>query len=475
MMSSSLAALIGLALAIVLIIKKISPVYSLMIGALAGGLLGCGSIVDTVGAMFDGVKSITPAVLRIIAAGVLSGALIESGAAASIAQTIVHRLGPRFVYFSLALATMILCAVGVFVDVAVITVAPVALALSSRLELNPAKLLLAMIGGGKCGNIMSPNPNTIVAAENYDVPLSSVMAAGILPALIGLAVTVFVIIPLIPSKARSAGSCPNTGSGSASGEGSVPTSGNGASCASAVPASGEDASYTASAAVDTASVKGALPGNAPDSKNGTDASLPSFWASIAGPVVTILILALRPAFGIVIDPMIALPSGGLVTLAATRCLRKTAVSLDYGLSKMAPVALLLVGTGTLAGVISASDLKDVVITFLQGWNVGGRIMAPFSSILMAAATASTTAGATIASASFSDAVLGTGFAGVWAAALTNAGATVLDHLPHGSFFHATAGSVSMPFRQRLGLIPFESLVGLALTLAMLLCSYLPIF
>ena len=133
MMSSSLAALIGLALAIVLIIKKISPVYSLMVGALAGGLLGCGSIVDTVGAMFDGVKSITPAVLRIIAAGVLSGALIESGAAASIAQTIVRRLGPHFVYSSLALATMILCAVGVFVDVAVITVAPVALALSSRL------------------------------------------------------------------------------------------------------------------------------------------------------------------------------------------------------------------------------------------------------------------------------------------------------------------------------------------------------
>lgn len=440
MMSSSLAALIGLALAIVLIIKKISPVYSLMVGALAGGLLGCGSIVDTVGAMFDGVKSITPAVLRIIAAGVLSGALIESGAAASIAQTIVRRLGPHFVYFSLALATMILCAVGVFVDVAVITVAPVALALSSRLELNHAKLLLAMIGGGKCGNIMSPNPNTIVAAENYDVPLSSVMAAGILPALIGLAVTVFVIIPLIPSKARSAGSSPNTGSGSASGVGSVPTS-----------------------------------GNAPDSKKVTDASLPSFWASIAGPVVTILILALRPAFGIVIDPMIALPAGGLVTLAATRCLRKTAVSLDYGLSKMAPVALLLVGTGTLAGVISASDLKDVVITFLQGWNVSGRIMAPFSSILMAAATASTTAGATIASASFSDAVLGTGFAGVWAAALTNAGATVLDHLPHGSFFHATAGSVAMPFKQRLMLIPFESLVGLTLTIATLLCSYLPLF
>ena len=47
MINSSLAAIIGLALAIVLIIKKISPVYSLMIGALAGGFLGCGSLVGT--------------------------------------------------------------------------------------------------------------------------------------------------------------------------------------------------------------------------------------------------------------------------------------------------------------------------------------------------------------------------------------------------------------------------------------------
>ena len=146
--------------------------------------------------------------------------------------------------------------------------------------------------------------------------------------------------------------------------------------------------------------------------------------------------------------------------------------MDYGLSKMAPVALLLVGTGTLAGVISASDMKDVVIGWLTGWNVSGRIMAPLSSILMSAATASTTAGATIASASFSDAILGTGLAGIWGAALTNAGATVLDHLPHGSFFHATSGSVSMSFKDRLALIPFESLVGLTLTLATILFSCL---
>ena len=427
MINSSLAAIIGLALAIVLIIKKISPVYSLMIGALAGGFLGCGSLVGTVSEMFEGVKSITPAILRILAAGVLSGALIRSRAAESIAESIVRRLGPRFVFLSLALATMILCAVGVFVDVAVITVAPVALALASRLGLSRGKVLLALIGGGKCGNIMSPNPNTIIAAENYGAPLSSVMAAGIIPALIGLLVTVYIIVPLLPSgKARAAGIAGSEGTagseGMAGSEGIV----------------GE--------------------------------KLPSFLASIAGPLFTIALLSLRPLFGIVIDPMIALPLGGIVTLAATRSLNITSESIEYGLSKMAPVALLLIGTGTIAGVISASDMKDVVISWLTGWNVSGMFMAPLSSILMSAATASTTAGATIASASFSDAILETGLAGLWGAALTNAGATVLDHLPHGSFFHASAGSVSMPFKERLSLIPFESLIGLTLTLTTILCA-----
>ena len=421
MINSSLAAIIGLALAIVLIIKKISPVYSLMIGALAGGFLGCGSLVGTVSEMFEGVKSITPAILRILAAGVLSGALIRSRAAESIAESIVRRLGPRFVFLSLALATMILCAVGVFVDVAVITVAPVALALASRLGLSRGKVLLALIGGGKCGNIMSPNPNTIIAAENYGAPLSSVMAAGIIPALIGLLVTVYIIVPLLPSgKARAAGIAGSAGMAGSEGM------------------AGE--------------------------------KLPSFLASISGPLFTIALLSLRPLFGIVIDPMIALPLGGIVTLAATRSLNITSESIEYGLSKMAPVALLLIGTGTIAGVISASDMKDVVISWLTGWNVSGMFMAPLSSILMSAATASTTAGATIASASFSDAILETGLAGLWGAALTNAGATVLDHLPHGSFFHASAGSVSMPFKERLSLIPFESLIGLTLTLTTILCA-----
>lgn len=415
-MNSAIAALVGLILAIILIIRKVSPVYSLMLGALAGGLFSGIGLEATVGHMLSGVKDITPAILRILAAGVLSGALIKTGSAAAISQAVVRGLGHKHVYLAVALSAMLLTGVGVFVDVAVITVAPIALMLGKQLSLPSFKLLLAMIAGGKCGNVMSPNPNTIIAAENYDAALPSVMAAGVIPGIIVLFVTVYLIIPLIPTRK--------------------------------VPA--DDYS--------TAGADEGLP-------------LPSFGASLAGPLVAILLLALRPLFGIVIDPMVALPIGGLVTIIATRSWKLAGESVTFGLEKMSVVAILLVGTGTIAGVIKASEIKDVLIALLSGWEAGGVVMAPVSAILMSAATASTTAGATISSASFSQTVLAAGVSSIWAASMTNAGATVLDHLPHGSFFHATGGSVGMSIKVRMRLIPYESLVGLLLTI-LSLSSYL---
>ena len=415
-MNSALAALIGLVLAIVLIIKKVSPVYSLMLGALAGGLLSGIGLVQTVDHMLSGVKDITPAILRILAAGVLSGALIKTGAAASISQSVVKGLGQKHVYLAIAFSAMLLTGVGVFIDVAVITVAPIALMLGKKLSISKMKLLFAMIAGGKCGNIMSANPNTIIAAENYGAPLPSVMAAGVVPAIIGLILTVYVILPLMSSKGNTT------------------------------------LEYD-------------------QEEDREESQLPSFLAALAGPLASIALLALRPLLGIVIDPMIALPVGGFVTILATRSWSRTAESLTFGLEKMSGVAILLVGTGTIAGIIKASEIKDVLIAMLSGWEAGGVVMAPLSAILMSAATASTTAGATISSASFSQTVLASGVSAVWGAAMTNAGATVLDHLPHGSFFHATGGSVGMSIKERMRLIPYESAVGLILT-AMSLVSYL---
>ena len=414
-MNSALAALLGLAVAIVLIIRKVSPVYGLMLGALIGGIAAGYPLLKTVDLMISGIEEIIPAVIRILSAGVLSGVLIRTGGAASISRTIVRRLGNRHVYLALALATMFLTGTGVFIDVAVITVAPVAIMLGRQLGISKFRLLLTMVAGGKCGNIVSPNPNTIIAAENFDAPLSSVMLVNLIPAIVGLLLTVYVLLPLAPAR-------------------------------------------------------GELPEATPE--EGPQADLPSFWASMAGPLTAILLLVLRPLAGVTVDPFIALPAGGLVGIVATRHWQELLPSLNFGLEKMAPVAVLLIGTGTIAGIIKASSIKDAVLALLAHWNIGETAVAPLSGALMSAATASTTAGATIASASFADIILVAGVSAVWGAAMVNAGATVLDHLPHGSFFHATGGSVEMKMNERLRMIPYETAVGLTLTLSSVACYLL---
>lgn len=405
---SAIGALIGLALAIFLIIKKVSPLFSLMAGAVVGGLAGGMNLPDTVSTMLSGVNNVTPAIIRVLAAGILSGVLVVTGAAESIAVTIMKCFGQKQVYLTLAFSTMLLTAVGVFIDVAVITIAPVALHIAKTLKIPRATLLLMMIGGGKCGNIISPNPNTIIAAENFHAGLISVMYANIIPAIIGLVFTVYVVGKMMPKK--------------------------------------EKESFQSSTA------------------DGIDETqkLPPFFASISGPAIAIALLALRPVLGINIDPMIALPAGGIAGILIMRKTKMISDGLNYGLSKMGSIAILLIGTGTIAGIIKASSIKDLILSGLENFGLNEVFVAPVSSMLMSAATASTTAGATIASASFAETIIAAGISGVWGAAMVNSGATVFDHLPHGSFFHATGGVVELDFAQRLKLIPYESLIGFVL-------------
>ena len=404
---SAIGALGALIVAIFLILKKGSPAYGMLVGALVGGLIGGADLSQTVSLMIGGAQGITTAVMRILAAGVLAGVLIESGAANSIAETITNKLGETRALLALALATMILTAVGVFVDVAVITVSPIALALSRRSDLSKAAILLAMIGGGKAGNIMSPNPNAIAAADTFHLPLTSVMMAGIIPALFGLILTYFLAKRLI-----------NKGSKVTDKEVIVLETQN----------------------------------------------LPSFLTALVAPLVAILLLALRPLFDIKVDPLIALPLGGLIGALCMGKLRNINSYAINGLSKMTPVAIMLLGTGALAGIIANSGLKEVLIQGLEHSGLPSYILTPISGVLMSLATASTTAGTAVASNVFSSTLLELGVSSLAGAAMIHAGATVFDHMPHGSFFHATGGSVNMDIKERLKLIPYESAVGLMMTI-----------
>ena len=406
---TTIGALIGMAVAIILIIKKVQPAYSLIFGALIGGVIGSGNLILTVDTMVSGAQSMISSVLRIMTSGILAGTLIKTGAAEKIAEVIVQKLGEKRALIAVAAATMVICAVGVFVDISVITVAPIALAIGKKAGYNKASLLLAMIGGGKAGNIISPNPNTIAVSEAFQVDLTSLMIKNIIPAVCALIVTV-IIATILSKKA------------------------------------------------------GTMVSDQDLEKHADNKKLPTFIQAFAGPLTVIILLALRPIFSIVIDPLIALPLGGLVCAIACGSLVQFREFAEFGLSKVAGVSILLIGTGTIAGIIKASALQYDVISLLEMMKMPAFILAPIAGILMAGATASTTAGATIASQTFAQTLLNAGIPAISAGAMIHAGATVIDSLPHGSFFHATGGSLGMNIKERMKLIPFEACIGLTSTI-----------
>lgn len=407
---STIGALIGMVIAIVLIIKKFHPAYSLIIGALIGGIIGsAGNLSLTVDTMMSGAGSMITSVLRIMTSGILAGALIKTGSAEKIAQVIVDKLGSRRALIAVSLATMVICAVGVFVDISVITVAPIALAIGKKAGYNKQSLLLAMIGGGKAGNIISPNPNTIAVSESFEVDLTSLMMRNAVPALCALVVTIL-LASLLSKK-------------------------NGIAVADS------------------------------DLEQSESKELPGIGAAVLGPVVVIALLMLRAIAGIAVDPMIALPVGGLVCTLATGNWKKFGEFAEFGLGKVTGVSILLLGTGTIAGIIKASALQADVVNVLNMFHLPAFLLAPIAGILMAGATASTTAGATVASQTFASVLLGEGVPALAAGAMIHAGATVIDSLPHGSFFHATGGAVYLSIPERMKLIVFEALVGLTSTLA----------
>ena len=83
---------------------------------------------------------------------------------------------------------------------------------------------------------------------------------------------------------------------------------------------------------------------------------------------------------------------------------------------------------------------------------------------MAAATASTSTGVILATGSFGKAILAFGTAPLAAAVMVHTGATVIDHLPQGNYFHVTANAMNMDLKARMKSVPYETAVGLTMTI-----------
>ena len=398
---------LAMAFTIILIFRKINPAYAMMAGACVGGLTGGLDLTVTVDYMIGGAQLLTPAVLRILAAGVLVGVLIESGAANVIANTIVTKLGETRALLAITLSSLVLTAVGVFIAAAILTVAPIALMIAKRTGVSRLSILIAVICGGRAGNAISPNPSTIAAAEGFSLPLTNVMAAGIGPAAVGAGVTY-----LIAKKVNKKGS----------------------------------------QVTEVEKVK-------VDKKDE-----PSFLGAISGPLFTIFLLSLQPLAGIKIDSLVALPAGGLFGLLMMGKMKEFKFHISSGLHKMSGIAIVILGTGTLAGIIVHSSLNDIILSGLNLFHLPVSFIAPFSGAFMSMATASATSSSAISSNVFGDMLLENGVAALASAAMINAGAVGFDFLPHGPLFHISRESLFMDMKERLKALPYEFLIAVLMVI-----------
>lgn len=407
-------ALIGLALAIYLILKKLNPVYSLMLGAIIGALLGGASLTGTIDILVKGEQSVMGTVLRVLAAGMLAGVMMESGAAETLARTIVDKLGDRMAILSLALATMVITAVGVFIPVAVLIVAPIALEVGRRMHISKLALLVALSGGGKAGNIISPNANTIAAAKGFGLELSQVMIADFIPAVVALMVTV-IVARLLVKKGDA--------------------------------------------------VMEADLGDMVDSDTG---NLPTLGQAVVTPILAIVLLLLNPIGQVAhltlltkvnLDATYVLPFAAIVGALVMKKGRELRDYARVGMTRMTDVVLILIGAGAIGSTITSSNLPQLLIKGVEASHIPGVLLAPISGILMAAATASTSTGVILATGSFAKAILGFGVAPLAAAAMVHTGAIVIDQLPQGNYFHVTANAMHMDLRQRSQGILYEAMVG----------------
>lgn len=410
------AAILGLVVAIGLILKKFNPVYSLFLGAIIGCLIGGASLVDTVNVLVSGTQSIMGTAIRVLAAGMLAGVMMESGAAESIANAIVTKLGEKKAILSLALSTMIITAVGVFIPVAVLIVAPIALSVGKQTGLSKLALLTALSGGGKAGNIISPNPNTIAAANGFHLNLSNVMIAGFIPALFGLLTTV-IVANLIKKKGMMV----------------------------------QDS----------------------DIQEKEEKELMPLSKALIAPVLSIVLLLINPIGTLLkidaianlkIDALYILPFAsvvGTVLMGHSDKIREYAAS---GIKRVTDTVLILIGAGAIAGLISVSDLSKQVVHLISVAGISGTFLAPISGILMGLAVGSTSTAVILATGSFGQAILDTGTPALAAAVMVHTGATVIDGVPQGNYFHITASSMNMTIKERLKVVPYEMCVGGMMTL-----------
>jgi GntP family gluconate:H+ symporter len=183
-----------IAIVLLIVVAKVDPVPSLVIGTLYLGVAAGLGFGDTIGTFVQGFGDIMAEVGLLIGFGVLMGTLLTSmGALQKLVELLLRVLGPRRLpyAFSAALSTIF---PAIYVDVQLVLASPLARSAAPRMGRNG----LGMMGGTLTAGILVgyvfvvPGLGTVAIAGLLNVPLGTMLIYGTLIGLPTAVLTTFI-------------------------------------------------------------------------------------------------------------------------------------------------------------------------------------------------------------------------------------------------------------------------------------------
>ena len=176
-----IAALVGLVLLLVLIIKfKIQAMIAILVGALAIGLIAGMPFSDIIGSVNEGIGSTLKGIALLVGLGSMFGAILEiSGGAQTLAVTMVKRFGDKKAAWALGITGLVI-AMPVFFDAGLIILIPLAFSLAKRTKRSSLFYAIPLLAGLAVGHaFIPPTPGPVLVATMLNVDLGWVIMVGI--------------------------------------------------------------------------------------------------------------------------------------------------------------------------------------------------------------------------------------------------------------------------------------------------------
>ena len=176
-----IAAIIGLALLLVLIIKfKVHAMLSILIGAIAIGLIAGMPFEEIVTAVDDGIGNTLKGIALLVGLGSMFGAILEaSGGAQTLAVTMVKKFGDEKAAWALGITGLVI-SIPVFFDAGLIILIPLAFSLAKRTKKSSLFYAIPLLAGLAVGHaFIQPTPVPVLVATMLNVELGWVILVGV--------------------------------------------------------------------------------------------------------------------------------------------------------------------------------------------------------------------------------------------------------------------------------------------------------